>query len=132
MVEHRRQDDPGVQQDLPSDQGERLGRKPRKIALGLDDYLEAFADRHSAETWRQFAGHDPTAWKSTFLRAMSDPNTLAYFNLRGVNTWKGVARAAAGSGGPTDWELLTIRCNQNWWTRILWFSDSESTVNPFE
>jgi len=117
---------------FPAGEANLSGPGPRKVALGLDRYLQDFAARHSAETWRHFAGHDPTAWKATFLRVMRDPGTVALFNLRGVNTWKGVARAAAGLGGPTDWELFTIRGNEDWWPRILWLVDDDPAPNPFE
>jgi hypothetical protein len=45
------------------------------------------------------------------VEKLADPNTLVHFNLDGVDVWQGVSRAAAGRGGATDWELLTIRQN---------------------
>lgn len=80
----------------------------RRIALGLTDYLDDFARLHAAETWEQFAGRHPMLWKEVFFEVMNDPTAEVFFNLKGVNVWRGVNRAVVGRGGPTDWELLQI------------------------
>ena len=74
---------------------------------------------------------DPEQWPETFLRLMSDPGAAVLFNLNGIDVWPGVSRAAAGRGGPTDWELLQIRQNPGWWARIEWFKNDQPVVNPF-
>ena len=103
----------------------------RKIALGLDVFLDPFAFAYAAETWKQFSP-DPMHWQSDFLTVMNDPNTEILFNLKGVNVWEGVTRAAAGRGGPTDWELLQIQQDRSWWPRITWILDGAEQANPFE
>jgi hypothetical protein len=104
----------------------------RIIALGIEDYLGDFARRNFAETWEQFARSDPMNWKAHFFALMSDPGVEVLFNLKGVDVWAGVTRAAAGRGGATDWELLQIRVNVEWWPRISWSLDGASAPNPFE
>jgi hypothetical protein len=63
---------------------------------------------------------------------MNDPGAEVFFNLRHIDVWPGVTRAAAGRGGPTDWELLQIQQNEPWWPRIRWFDDEAPRANPFE
>jgi hypothetical protein len=63
----------------------------------------------------------------------SNPSTRVYFNLDGgVDVWAGVQRAASGRGGATDWELLLIKQNPDWWDRIEWFRDGVKVANPFK
>jgi hypothetical protein len=103
----------------------------RKIALGIDDYLDDFACSNSAMSWRQFARADPMQWKSYFLDVMNDPMAEILFNLKGVDVWGGVTRASRGAGGATDWELLQIMQNEEWWSRIKWIKDGVEIPNPF-
>jgi hypothetical protein len=55
--------------------------------------------------------------------------------VKNVNVWEGVARASTmtkGKYGPTDWELLQIKMNPNWWPRIKWIDEYGKEVpNPF-
>jgi hypothetical protein len=110
-----------------------MGNVPgRRIALGLEDHLDDFARANSAESWKQFAAIDPMEWKSQFLEVMNDPQAKVGFNLKGVDVWGGVTRASRGAGGATDWELLQIMRNADWWPRIRWMKDGVQVPNPFE
>ena len=102
-----------------------------RIALGLRDFLKGFASLHQARTWREMVKGDPGEWRFLFLSIMDDPDTLAFFNLRGVAVEAGVLRAAAGRGSVTDWELLMIREHPGWWNRIHWMIDDRPAHNPF-
>lgn len=62
--------------------------------------LEAFAKVRGATTWNELA--EVENWKRGVLEKLRDPKTIVHFNLDQVDVWKGVARAAAGRGGPTD------------------------------
>jgi hypothetical protein len=104
----------------------------RKVALGLGDRLDDFAGANSAETWKQFAKADPMQWKSHFLDLMNNPTAEVLFNLDGVDVWAGVTRASRGPGGATDWELLQILRNKDWWSRIKWFKNGVQVPNPFQ
>lgn len=104
----------------------------RRIALGLTDYLEDFARRHDAETWKQFAEDHPLQWKLAFFEVMNDSAAEVFFNLKNVDVWRGVNRAAAGRGGPTDWELLQIMQHEESWPRIRWYDGDGPRSNPFE
>jgi hypothetical protein len=101
------------------------------IALGIEDYLDDFAARHNAQTWKQWAAQDPLNWKKYFLEYVSDLNNKIKFNLDGVDVWGGVNRSAAGRGGATDWELLQIRNNPQWWDRIEFIRNGQLHPNPF-
>jgi hypothetical protein len=57
---------------------------------------------------------------------LADSSVTKLFNLDGVDVWGGVSRAAAGRGGATDWELLQIRSNPQWWDSVQWFKDGAS------
>lgn len=54
------------------------------------------------------------------------------FNLDGVKVWDGVSRASRGAGGATDWELLQVFYNKDWWSKIKWYKDGKAVANPFE
>ena len=103
----------------------------RKIALGIDTYLDEFAAANSAISWKVFARRDPLHWKDAFFERMSHPDSQILFNLKGVDVWKGVTRAANRKGGATDWELLQISQNELWWGRIEWIMDGQRMPNPF-
>jgi hypothetical protein len=103
----------------------------RRIALGLEDFLDDFARTHDAESWKEFARDDLVRWKSAFLDVMNDPQAEVFFNLRTVKVWAGITRASVGLGGATDWELLQIQQNEDWWPRIAWFDGDTSVANPF-
>jgi hypothetical protein len=51
-------------------QGSELQPSGRRIALGLADHLDPFAERIVAETWRLFAAQDLLNWRFTFLEFM--------------------------------------------------------------
>ena len=103
-----------------------------KIALGLREGLDSFANTIGAKTWKELAPA-PTQWKSWFMEAMSNPNNTVVFNLDGVDSvFSAVQRAASGAGGATDWELFMIKQNQHWWDRIQFVRNGENVANPFQ
>jgi hypothetical protein len=97
--------------------------------MGLEHGLDAFAEARGATTWKNLA--DPVNWKSGVIDKLADPNTMVHFNLDGVDVWGGVSRAAAGRGGATDWELLQIRSNPQWWDSLKFWLDGNPAANPF-
>jgi hypothetical protein len=101
------------------------GSKP--LALGLKDAgLEAFAQARGATI------ATGEGWQSTVLNALADPNTGVHFNLDGVDVWQGVQRAASGQGGPTDWELLQIQQNPQFWDSLQFWKGGKPVANPFK
>jgi len=66
------------------------------------------------------------------LTALNDPRAEVFFDLRDVEIGAGLLRAASGRGGPTDWELLMIQQNPDWWPRIRWFLGDLPVANPFD
>ena len=97
------------------------------LALGLKDSgLEAFAKARGATL---ATGEN---WQATVLQKLADPKTPVHFNLDGVEVWKGVTRAASGRGGPTDWELLQIKQNPQWWDTIKFWENGKQVPNPFQ
>ncbi|WP_019909789.1 hypothetical protein [Paenibacillus sp. HW567] len=107
-----------------------VGSKTERFALGLTDYLDEFASVHGAKTWKNYPNVE--SWQSTVLNNLKNPNVQIVFNLTDVNVWAGVTRAARGAGGPTDWELLQIKNNLQWWDKIKWFIDGIEVPNPFQ
>ena len=102
-----------------------------RIALGIEDHLDAFGRGLAAATWKVFAP-DPLLWRADFLVVMNDPANEAFFNLKGIDdVWKSATLAARGGGGATDWELLQIELNPDWWPRITWWNDGVEVSNPF-
>ncbi len=106
----------------------KLAKKP--FALGIDNYLDSFAKKNNAITWKQF--DDVENWKPQVLDKILDPNQKILFNLDGVDVWKGVNRAASGRGGATDWELLQIRQNPQIWKTVDFIKDGNKVGNPFK
>ena len=105
---------------------------PRRIALGIDEHLQNFAEMNSAETWKQIVGSDPEEWENFFVEVMNEGKAAILFNLDGVQIWAGVSRAASGRGGMTDKELLLIYQNRHWWGQIEWFRQGVLATNPFD
>ena len=105
----------------------------RTVVLGLDTHLDDFAKLHNGKKVLQLA-EDPVNWKGDFYKLLSDPNAQIKFNLTNVDVWPGVTRASSGKGfGATDWELLQIYSNKDWWPRIKWFDALGNEVpNPFK
>jgi RHS repeat-associated protein len=108
--------------------GSSSGVKP--LALGVSQHLDAFATARGAVTWKSFA--DPTRWKQGVLDALADPKRMVHFNLDGVDVWKGVQRASSGRGGATDWELLQVKQNPQFWDTIKFWKDGQQVANPFK
>ena len=123
---------PPIPPQAPPAAGDAQPPKKRTIALGLDVSLDDFARRHSAESWKQFAKDDPLNWKSIFLDLMNDPNNEVLFNLDGVDVMGGLTRASTNRGGPTDWELLKIFENKEWWPRIKWIKNGVEVAIPLK
>lgn len=113
-------------------QGENSNSNVRKkIALGLSDYLDDFASKNNAETWKDFP--DPYDWKNGVLDALYDPNTDIIVNLDGVDSpYLSAQRAAAGYGGATDWELLQLKLTPEAWSRTTWYLNGKVVPNPFQ
>jgi hypothetical protein len=111
---------------VPAEQGQ-------VIALGLDRYLKGFADKVGGRTWTQWATGDPLRWRAVFLELAGNPSNRIRFNLTGVDDpWRAVTRAASGTGGATDWELLMIKQHPEWWNRTTFFRDGQAVANPFQ
>jgi RHS repeat-associated protein len=100
-----------------------------RIALGLEAGLDDFAASQGATTWKNFA--DVVNWKPEMGQMLSDPAVTKLFNLDGVNVWGGISDAAAGGQGGTNWELLQIKNNPQWWNSIQWFKGGQPVGNPF-
>jgi hypothetical protein len=106
-------------------------RAARPFAMGLtDEGLDAFAAARNADTWKSLP--DPGNWRARVLQKLADPATQVHFNLEGVDVWEGISRAAAGRGGPTDWELLQIYQNPQWWESIQFWKGGQPVGNPFQ
>ena len=100
-----------------------------RIALGLGVHLDAFAEVHGAETYREW-GDD--AWQRRLFSIASDEATEIYWNLTDVEVGPGLTRAAARVGGATDSELLLMRENPDWLPRCRWFRDGDEVAAPGE
>jgi RHS repeat-associated protein len=110
----------------------RLGAALRPFAMGLEGGLDAFAEARGATTWKNFA--DPVNWQPGVIEKLADPNTMVHFNLEGVDVWEGISRAATGvpgKFGATDWELLQIRQNPQWWDTLQFWEGGKPVPNPF-
>jgi hypothetical protein len=104
---------------------------PKPLATGLrDEGLEAFAQSRGATTWKQLP--KPEQWKAGVLEKLADPKMPVHFNLDGVNPWAGAQQAAAGRGGPTDWELLQIKQNPQFWDSLRFWEGGKPAANPFK
>jgi hypothetical protein len=99
-----------------------------KVALGIREHLDEFAESHGASTWKQWGS---TNFKERFMETMNNTSNEILFNLKGVDVWGGVQRAASGRGGATDWELLQIKNNSQWWDRVQFIKDGVQINNPF-
>jgi hypothetical protein len=104
-------------------------------ALGVNEYLDDFADAEGAQTWKDWA--NPSAsFESEFRRVIGDPTTQVKFNLQGVdNPWSAVQRVASLStdASVTDWELSEIYQNPEWWDRITFYNGAGNPVpSPFK
>ena len=103
----------------------------KKLALGVNEYLDDFADMTNAHTWKNF--QDTSNWQQGVLDAINDQEMQIVFNLDGIdNPWSAVNRAANGTGGATDWELLQIKLTPESWNRVTWYKNGEIVSNPFE
>jgi hypothetical protein len=66
------------------------------------------------------------------MDVMNNPMNRVSFNLTGVDKpFAAAARAAAGRGGATDWELFQIMQNSAWWNRIVFYNNGQVVPNPF-
>jgi len=117
---------------LSKNAGRKIGSNSETIALGLSGGLDEFTHVVNGKNWKQWAKEDPLNWQLAFTEVVSNANNKVAFNLTGVDVLGGVQRAAAGRGGATDWELLMIRSNPQWWPRITWFKDGKIVSNPLQ
>lgn len=102
----------------------------KQFALGLSEGLDKFAASLGASTWKTLS--DPMNWKTGVLDALKNPNIQVHFNLDGVNVWGGVQSAAAGRPGATNWELLQIKENPQFWGSLQFWRNGEPAANPFK
>ncbi len=107
-----------------------VAKELKPFALGLGEGLAKFAKGLGATTYKELA--DPVNWKSGVLAALADAKRIVHFNLDGVDIWKGVQRAASGRGGATDWELLQIKQNPQFWDSLRFWRDGVEVPNPFK
>jgi len=111
--------------------GTEAAEVSQPFAMGLtDEGLEAFAQARGATTWKQLP--NPEQWQAGVIDKLADPLTPVHFNLDGVDVWGGVTRAAVGRGGPTDWELMTIRQSPQYWDSLQFWKAGEQVANPFK
>ncbi|MFG5779819.1 hypothetical protein ACFIQF_22395 [Comamonas sp. J-3] len=102
----------------------------RPFALGINEHLDEFAQARGAMTWKYLP--NPMQWKSGVTDALLNPRQPVHFNLDGVNVWNGVQRASAGCGGATDWELLQINRNPQYWDSLQFWENGQHAPNPFK
>ena len=111
----------------------QAAKQDQNIALGLREHLYDFAKSVGGSTWEEWAAADPANWRSAFTRVVSNPANRVSFNLTGVDDpWLAAARAASGGIGATDWELLQVQSNPQWWNRITFFKNGKIVSNPYE
>lgn len=101
-----------------------------RIALGLDLYLEEFAEAHDATTFRIWGAGEN--WRRQLHEVASDPETTIFWNLTEVEIGPGLLRSASELGGGTDWELFQFRQNADWLERTVWFRDGVQIQQPEE
>ncbi len=103
----------------------------RHIALGLSDYLQEFAKKRSAVTYKQLSAHDPFNWKKYVLDEMNNSDSVIHFNLDGIDSvWAAVTRASRGGGGATDWELLQIHRGIK--APVKWYKNGAEVASPWK
>ncbi len=117
---------------IGGDFGGVSGDRSNRLALGLSDYLDDFADNTNAHTWKNFS--DPNNWQQGVLDAIYNSDMEIVFNLDGIDSpWKAVMRASSGyGGGATDWELWQIKMAKESWGRVTWYQNGKVVPNPFE
>ncbi len=117
---------------IGGDFGGVSGDRSNRLALGLSDYLDDFADITNAHTWKNFT--DPNNWQQGVLEALYNSDMEIVFNLDGIDSpWKAVMRASSGyGGGATDWELWQIKMAEESWGRVTWYQNGKVVPNPFE
>ena len=110
-----------------------VGTDRKRVALGLSENLDNFAQEHNALTWEQIVPvEEANNWRYYIEKAINDPEVEIYFNLDGINNvWASIQKVARGAGGATDWELFKIYSNKGIWDTVVWFLEGEETANPF-
>ena len=108
-----------------------IADRDHRLALGFNKYLDEFSELTNAHTWKDFS--DTINWQDGVLRELSNPDIEIVFNLTGIDSpWSAIQRASNGTGRPTEWELLQIYDNPQWWDRITWYNNGEIVPNPFD
>jgi RHS repeat-associated protein len=115
---------------MPAKTALKTEQAAERLALGLSDYIDDFANNQGAKTWRDFS--DPDNWRNEMFQKLGDPNVKKVFNLDGVNIDEGLTNFSTGKPRATDWELGHIQQNKDWWPSIEWFKDGVKVPNPFE
>jgi len=102
-----------------------------RIALGIDQYLDTFAEQIGGQTWKSWGTEN---FNSQFLSVVSDSDNEVFFNLEGIdNPWAAAQRGASGvKTSVTDWELSQIYANlSTWGGEVNWYLGGEAVSNPF-
>lgn len=100
--------------------------------MGIEPFLDDFAMKVGADTWKDLP--DASHWREGVMEKLADPDTPVHFNLDGVEVWPGVQRAAGNAPNTTatDWELLQIRQNPNFWDSLQFWKGGSPAPNPFK
>lgn len=108
-----------------------------RIALGLGDNLDEFAQAQGALTYEAFPGG---SFVDDFAHYVGDPANDVLFNLDGISRggpWGSVQRvgdmsldqAMRAGASITDWELAQIY--RNGWNHVQFFEGGVPVPNPF-
>ena len=110
---------------------ENSGIRDKRLALGVREHLDHFANGVDAHTWKDFP--DRSNWKQGVLDAIQNPEMEMFFNLDGIDSpWAAVTRASKGTARATEWGLLQIKLNPEAWDRVIWYKNGVIVPNPFE
>ncbi len=104
-----------------------------RLALGIDENLDEFAEEHDAVTWTYWGSAD---WRSQLHELAADQAIEFVWNLTDVEITEGLGRAVLAEqgvpvGGATDWELLQFCLNHSWRARARFFVDGVEAPDPF-
>ena len=98
----------------------------------MDAHLGQFSDTVDY-TFFTNGSKELAKWKSVFDQVMGNANNRIVFILDDVDIWSRLQAVGSGQkASATDWELLMIKENPQWWDRIAWVRDGKAEVNPFK
>jgi RHS repeat-associated protein len=101
------------------------------IALGVSEYLDAFARNVNGSTWQSWGAID---FQTQFLETINNPANKIHFNLDGVaSPWGAITEGAKGFGTSraTSWELFQIYSNPGALQRTTFYQEGKVVPNPF-